>query len=307
MPATIIQPGEIQQSATEPPFAREPDSRQFSLRADRFRQLATGHSLRGFLDFMGELGDAQQKALDRFPEVPHPSPAQLQLCREHRMPPLAFQSYERHPAWRDALSQMTSELENAAPPDARAALQSLRKSDAASLEALADRVLTGELQGSDAAAAPFVAAALQVYWLRLARCLDPGRLVRLDAPNLCPACGYQPVASLVRIGGAEQSLRYLHCALCATEWNMVRIKCTHCDSTKGIAYYNIEGTKGAVKAETCSECNSYLKIMYMEHDHEIEPTADDLATLALDILMDESGFVRHGPNLLLVPGAAAVE
>ena len=35
-----------------------------------------------------------------------------------------------------------------------------------------------------------------------------------------------------------------------------------------------------------------------------EPVADDLATLALDLLVDEAGYSRSGPNLLLI-GAAA--
>jgi hypothetical protein len=36
----------------------------------------------------------------------------------------------------------------------------------------------------------------------------------------------------------------------------------------------------------------------------LDPVADDLASFALDILMDEAGYGRSGPNLLLVPGDA---
>ncbi len=302
MTTTILQPGEIEPSVTEPPFARSPGPRQFEQRAARFRALAKGHPLESFLAFMGDLADAQQSALEHFPAVPLPSPERLQLCREHRMPPLAAQGFERHPGWREALNRIAASIEEQAPAAARAVLQALRKAEPAVLEAVADRVLSGALQSEDTAVAPFIGAALQVYWLHMAGPLKASQLTRLDVPNLCPACGSPPVASVVRTGSAEQSLRYLHCSLCSTEWNMVRIKCTRCDSTKGIAYYNIEGTKGAVKAESCGECNSYLKILYMEHDHRVEPTADDLATLALDLLMDKSGLVRSGPNLLLVPG-----
>jgi len=59
---------------------------------------------------------------------------------------------------------------------------------------------------------------------------------------------------------------------------------------------------GAVRAETCEACKSYLKIVYSEKD-AVDPVADDLATLALDILVDEAGYSRSGPNLLLAPGA----
>lgn len=302
---TILQPGDIQQASADPPFARAPDADRFARRAARFRALARDHAMSPFLAFLGDLAEAQHHALNTFPEVPPPSSERLELCRQHRMPPLPAQGSERHPAWRQALAGIAAAVEERAPGPARAALQALRKAPSDTLEALADRVLAGALQAADAATAPFVGAALQVYWLRMARGLDAGRLPRLEAPNLCPVCGSPPVASVVRIGSVEQGLRYLHCSLCATEWNMVRIKCSHCDSTKGIAYYSIEGTKGAVKAETCGACNGYLKILYMEHDHEMDPVADDLATLALDILVDEAGFSRTGPNLLLAPGDAA--
>jgi FdhE protein len=42
---------------------------------------------------------------------------------------------------------------------------------------------------------------------------------------------------------------------------------------------------------------------YQEKDPMLEPMADDLATLALDLLVDEQGFQRSGPNFLLHPGS----
>ncbi len=83
---------------------------------------------------------------------------------------------------------------------------------------------------------------------------------------------------------------------------MVRIKCSNCESTEGINYYTLEGSNEAVKAECCDKCNFYLKLFYLEKDGQMEPTADDLATLALDMLMDREGKTRFGPNLLLHPG-----
>ena len=47
---------------------------------------------------------------------------------------------------------------------------------------------------------------------------------------------------------------------------------------------------------------SYLKILYQEKAPEGDPVADDLATLALDMLVDAAGYTRAGPNLLFVPG-----
>ena len=76
-----------------------------------------------------------------------------------------------------------------------------------------------------------------------------------------------------------------------------------CGGDKGLAQHQIEGSDGRMRAETCDSCKSYLKIAYQEKDPRIDPVADDLATLALDLLVDEAGYGRSGPNLLLVNAA----
>jgi FdhE protein len=116
-------------------------------------------------------------------------------------------------------------------------------------------------------------------------------------------CGSPPVASLVHSAGALAGSRFLVCALCATEWHLVRIKCANCASTKGIAYLEIEGEGGLVKAETCDECQTYTKIIYTEKAPDAEAFADDLASLGLDLLADEAGWRRATPNPFLLPGA----
>jgi FdhE protein len=107
------------------------------------------------------------------------------------------------------------------------------------------------------------------------------------------------VASIVRADKAYQGYRYLHCSLCATEWHLVRVKCSHCESTEGVHYHSIEGGSAAVRAEACDSCKTYRKICYQEHDMEVEPMADDLASLTLDLLMTEAGFHRGSGNPLL--------
>jgi FdhE protein len=299
---TILEPGQIEPPAGDIPFLRLPARETFfSDRAERFRQLATGHTLGDFLAFMGHVADAQQAALTHFPEVPLPDAAQLELSREHGMPPLGARSWKRDPAWRNSLQEITGAVVASAPKEAQDAITRIAGMNAENLERLADAILDGHAHGMDLGAAPFVAAALQTYWTHMTTTLGEAAFARTDMPNLCPVCASAPVASIVRIGGLHQGLRYLHCSLCAAEWHMVRSKCSNCESTKGIAYYGIEGDKGAVKAEACEECGSYLKILYMEKDPLLDPTADDLASLALDIMMDEMGMQRSGPNLLLIP------
>ena len=70
---------------------------------------------------------------------------------------------------------------------------------------------------------------------------------------------------------------------------------------RGIAYQQIHGSDGAVKAETCDECGTYTKVLYLEKDHRLEPFADDLASYALDVLVEEAGWRRATPNPFLMP------
>lgn len=291
-------------STGEPPAILPPAADIFTQRAARFDQLAEGHSLGDWLRFLGALSRAQQGALQALPELPLPDAAAMARARDHHMPLFPAQSWLRDPAWHAALRQMVAALMPAAPETARRQLLRLVALPDAQLEQLADRVLHTELYGEDTALLPYVAAALQVLWTALARKVGAG-MTALDVPGVCPCCGFLPVASIVKTVGETASLRYLHCALCNTEWNLVRVKCAACDSTEGISYCELQGEAvkqpGAVRAETCDSCKSYLKIVYQEHGG-VDPVADDLASLALDILVDEAGYSRAGPNLLLVPG-----
>jgi hypothetical protein len=113
-----------------------------------------------------------------------------------------------------------------APDMARDDLARLAAYDAERIEALAERVLHTELYGEDAALLPYVGAALQVLWTAGAARLGVAEIAALDVPGVCPCCGFLPVASVVRGAGEVGNLRYLHCALCNTEWNLVRVKCS---------------------------------------------------------------------------------
>ena len=293
-------------SSSEPPRVIAPDARTiFAGRAQRFEQLAAGHSLGDWLRFLAAITRAQHEALQSLPALTLPGAAQLALAREHGMPPLPAQSWPRDPLWHASLRQIAAAIAGVAPEPARRDLARLAAFDPERMEALAERVLHTELYGDDIALLPYVAAALQVLWTAGAASLGSG-IATLDVPGVCPCCGFLPVASVVRDSGEVGKLRYLHCALCNTEWNLVRVKCSSCDATEGIGYRHLETdslkTAGPVRAETCEACKSYLKIVYSEKS-VVDPVADDLATLALDILVDEAGYSRSGPNLLLAPGA----
>lgn len=301
---TLLEPGQIPQASGDAPRVLAPDAQDvFAHRARRFAQLAEGHPLGDYLRFMGRLARAQQKALDAMPAVPVPDDAAKSQSRQHGMPLVPAQSWPRDAAWRDALRAMLGEVAPHANDAAAATIEALGALDETALEGLAERVLRTELYGEHADKLPFVAAALQVYWTKLAAQLGSAALAPLDVPGVCPCCGALPAVSVIGVSTEVPGLRYLHCSLCGTEWHMTRAQCTACDAGESaVAYHHIEGDKGLVQAETCDVCKSYLKLVRRDKDGSADAAADDLATLALDILVDESGFSRSGPNLLLVPG-----
>ena len=300
MPTEIIRDGSVAGGIPDILPFRPAAITVFAEREQRLGELARGHALEEYLRFAAALCRVQDQVLQRFPEVTLPDARTVAQCREHGLPPLSADGHRRDSAWRDGLRQLLAALDRAAlPPQAAAVLGTLADAPADRLEALASHLLAGTYAEVDAGQAPFLGAALQVYWVSMAAALGAQAFGPNVRYGLCPVCGSPPVASVVRIGGAQHGLRYLQCSLCASEWHVVRVKCSACGSTKGISYLGIEGANDAVKAEVCNECKTYLKIFYLEKDPRIDVCADDLASLALDMLVDEQGYRRLGPNMLL--------
>ncbi|KWE92653.1 formate dehydrogenase accessory protein FdhE [Burkholderia ubonensis] len=302
----ILEPNEISalDHSAIPRFRLPERATVFSARAARLRQLADLNPISGYLRLMAVVADAQHAVLQDF-AAQMPSQDAIARAQQHSMPLVPALGGERDPQWRAVLYELLDRVEGAGlvnPPLAKL-LDRLRLMAPAELDAQADAILALRFAEVDPATAPFLMAALQVVWTDLASSTQPADVPFLDQPGLCPVCGTHPVASVVRVGGQYEGYRFLQCGLCTTEWHMVRTKCTHCDSTKGIAYHGIEGGSEAVKAESCDECKTYRKIGYQNKDYDFEPLADDLASLTLDLLMNEAGYQRSSPNPLLWPEA----
>ena len=298
----ILQPGEIESlDHTNQQRIRLPQPVQlFAERAARLEQKADGNPIGDYLRFVAQLVRAQRKAAETV-QTAAPDAAQMKLAQEHSMPLFPALSHI-DPVWRDVLDQLLDSLDaDASIPEAlKPTLQSLRKMGTEERDALGRRVLMGLLtENGDLAAAPIVMAALQVMFTDRAHQLKESDIPYTDPATVCPVCGTEPVASVLRIGGRDAGLRYLHCGCCATEWHMVRIKCTHCESTKGVRYQQVEDSGDVVVAETCDVCHTYRKLANQEKDPLAEPLADDLATLMLDLLMSETEFARASMNPLL--------
>jgi FdhE protein len=317
--APLTGPGTLEAIA---PLRLPKPARLFARRAERFLALAPGNTLGEYLQLLARLAQAQVGALERMAQgAVRPEPfdsgrsaayAQDRLRAAESKGALALPldatNHRRDPVWHEVLARIVQAMGRGdVPAETRAALELLAILPPPELEALADRVLANAVVGSDLAAGPFVAAALQVYFTALAARLDAAAIApRRDA---CPVCGSQPVTGIVL---GDDKVRYLVCSLCASEWHRTRVECTVCEKGADVTYYTVEGdaaakeplSRGAAKAEACSACKVYTKLFYTEKDPALEPFADDVATLPLDLLMAENGWERHGVNLFLLPGEA---
>jgi FdhE protein len=312
----ILDPAQIEAFAERSiPRLRLPGRAQIFLkRSERLRRLSAGHSIGAYLELMAAVSEAQHAALARLgaqpPAMPGGTHERMMRAREHGMPLLQANAWPRESHWRAVLGEICGSVAALAgfPAGVRAVCGRLAACDESLLEQQADRILARSA-AVDVEAAPFITAALQVYYVDLvtaratteagALAAAQGAAAATDVPGLCPLCGSLPVASIVRADAEHQGYRYLHCGLCATEWHLVRIKCSHCLATEGIRYRFVEGGSEAVRAESCEHCRMYRKILYQEKDMSAEPLADDLASLALDLLMAAEGYQRACGNPLL--------
>ncbi|MEJ5125140.1 formate dehydrogenase accessory protein FdhE [Comamonas sp. MYb21] len=303
----ILQPGEIESlDHTSFPRVLLPNTSSLFLdRAQRIRQLADGNPIADYLLFIAKLVDAQHKAAQGL-QVAAPDAAAIAQAQQYSSPLLPAADH-LDPVWHQVLDGMLGQLASAdgLPEALQPLIGELQRCGTDDRNALAKRLLTKELAARDVGLAPFVMAALQVVFATRASQLRLADIPFTDPATICPVCATEPVAGVVRIGGKMAGHRYLHCGCCATEWHMVRVKCSHCESTKGVRYQGLEGGKDVVLAETCTECGSYRKLVNQEKDPLAEPLADDLASLMLDLLMSEqTSFSRASGNPLLFVAVA---
>jgi len=284
-------------NVSTPPFAVLPDpSQMFAIRALRLRAYAQSSAMAAYLDFVAGIVEAQHAILPGLPEPDRPDEETLARAASFEMPPLDRARLTLDETLETTFNRLFDACAQLPMPDtATNALARVMLADGARLTEMVGDVLAHALPVESLAEHVFVAAGLQVHFARLAAGLDAKKLVPVgDA--LCPCCGGPPVSSLIVEWPNAHGSRFCACALCGTLWNYVRIKCVSCGSTKGIGYQEIEGGPGTVKAETCDECRTYVKVLYQHKDTSMEPVADDIGTLSLDMIMRDGPYRRAAFN-----------
>lgn len=271
-------------------------------RAKRLRALMADHAMKDYLSFAADIVDAQNILLQNQPFKP--DAAHEPLVVDWRTAPLSKRSYPRDSYWLAVLDALLNHLMTL--PQYREgiigqAIKRLRETDAPTKEKAANLLLAGDVTAAGSDGAPFYWAALSLYWAQLARAY---KLNTVEEPgverHLCPVCGSEPVASVITLGPPD-GLRYLHCNLCETQWHYVRAQCSNCEQSGKVEYWALNDKDAAVKTESCADCHSHLKVIYQNKDLSLDPVADDLASLALDALMEEKGFDRSTINPFLFP------
>ncbi|WP_428944640.1 formate dehydrogenase accessory protein FdhE [Pantoea sp. FN060301] len=274
----------------------------YNRRAARLRQLADKNPLGDYLRFAAVVASAQEIVL-----YDHPLQMDLyaRLVETARLgkPPLDIHTLPRDPHWQRLLHSLIAEMKPEMSGQALAVLENLEKASAPELEAMAEALFNNDFARVSSDKSPFIWAALSIYWAQMAA-LIPGkaRAEYGEQRQFCPVCGSVPVSSVIHMGMENGGLRYLHCNLCESEWHVVRAKCSNCEQTRDLHYWSLDSETSPIKAESCGDCGTYLKMFYQEKDPAVEPVADDLASLVLDARMEQEGFSRSSLNPFLFPG-----
>jgi FdhE protein len=270
-------------------------------RAERLLQLAQENPLGDFLRFAALIAHVQEVVLYDHP-LEMDLTARIKEAAAQGKPPLDIHTLPRDKHWQKLLQSMIAELKPEMSGPALAVIENLEKASDTELEEMASALFASDFASVSSDKAPFIWAALSLYWAQMAN-LIPGkaRAEYGEHRQFCPVCGSIPVSSVVQIG-SSQGLRYLHCNLCESEWHVVRVKCSNCEQSRDLHYWSLDNEQASVKAESCGDCGTYLKILYQEKDPNVEPVADDLASLVLDARMEQEGFARSSINPFLFPG-----
>ncbi len=285
----------------KPPFVRLPEpGTMFERRAARFSALAAGHELAAYLSFLAGIAEVQASLQNGLPEHEPSDAGQLERAAHHAMPPLDRIGF----AFGADIQLLIDRLATAAaaigmPDEAAAALARVAGADPGERAQMVASVLADAIPFEAIAEHGFVAAAVQVHFARLAANLDATSLQPVG-DGVCPACGGAPSASLIVGWSNPEGTRYCSCSLCGTLWNYVRAKCCLCGETKNISLREVAGGDGTIKAEVCASCRGYVKVLYQQKKPMLDPIADDVASLGLDVLMREAGFRRGAVNPFLI-------
>lgn len=111
--------------------------------------------------------------------------------------------------------------------------------------------------------------------------------------GFCFVCG--AVASLGELQGNNQAM-HLRCGQCGADWPFRRLQCLYCGNEyhDALKFLYPEQEHEKMLIEVCDACKGYLKVIAAFAPTPPELLAvEDLATLHLDYIAQERGYVRR--------------
>jgi hypothetical protein len=105
----------------------------------------------------------------------------------------------------------------------------------------------------------------------------------------CPFCSRAPIVSVLN------GQRLLVCSLCSHEWAFPEKVCPGCHADKLELLRHRSHPQ--LRAEACGACGHYLKSVDLRKDSAAVPLVDELASVELDRLAREKGFVKLEVNV----------
>lgn len=289
-----------QQSFFHIPFWQAPAPDVFQRRAARFRALAQQPNSQwpDYLRLLAEVCDVQQHLYEQLPSLSLSPDDVISMG-------LADFVIDEYVTELEALfMQMRATLAPRLSLTALRVWQELADLSLSQRQALWRRIVQQQYSLAEQDYVIWMHALLQIMFTRVAAGLSADRVQSASRLGFCPCCGQDAVGAVIVGHGELEGLRYLHCALCNSRWHMVRARCSFCDHDHDLGIQHVEGVEegalSAAEAECCSSCLAYRKRYRLSKQQYADPVADDLATLALDLLLSEQQWQRGGANPFLL-------
>lgn len=281
------------------PFWLAPEADIFRIRAKRFQELAEQESTQWqeYLNLLAEICLVQQDLYNQLPDIT------IEYAGDTLpLSPILIDQYTNQ--FDQLFNNMYLALSEHLNPTALQVWQEILSLSSIQRQALLKRVMQQQTELAEQDYAIWVNAILQVVYTHAAASLNAKQISNHNELGFCPCCGHDAIGAVIIGKGELEGLRYLYCDLCNSRWHHVRVRCSFCDHDHHLTINKIDevktGVLAAAEAECCPACHAYRKHYRQEKQQYADPIADDLASLALDILLSEDGWLRGGANPFLL-------
>jgi len=121
------------------------------------------------------------------------------------------------------------------------------------------------------------------------RLLDP-----LWEKGICPVCQGRPALASAQADERQK----VWCSFCGNVGTPPRTSCMICDATDQAVSISVFDGEDGVKVQSCDACRSYVKIVDAAVFLSRGPELADIASLPVDIAVQQKGYQRRAPNPL---------